>query len=52
MEQLLEPSRKDPNQAKAQSDQQSLKDPGLPNKKAEALSSPPRAKSRAHGEDR
>lgn len=52
MEQLLEPSQKDPNWAKAQGYRQSLKDLRIPNMKAEALSSAPRAKRWAHREDR
>lgn len=52
MGQLLGPSWEDPDRAKSQEYQPHLKDLGLPNTKAEALTSLPKAKGRAHMEDR
>lgn len=52
MGQLLGPSWEDPDRAKSQEYQPHLKDLGLPNTKAEALPSLPKAKGRAHREDR
>lgn len=50
--QLLEASWEDPHRGKAQEYVQHLKDLRLPNTKAEALPTLPKAKGRAHGEDR